>query len=407
MLKLIKIETFKLFKRTKTWVILIAFVLLTALIAYVAYKDNANMKKYNSPENRIAQYEEELKMLEESIPDDIKNDQEKLEEYKKSNEQRKQYIKSEIAKLKVEVEQAKNGDWKSAIKAQIEELKTQQELYKGSPEYKNMLVENEKEIERLQYLLDNNIKPEEDYAYNGRIFLSGLIALLGEIFLAMGIAVFASDMVSGEATPPTMKLLLTQPVSRGKVLLAKFISINLSAVSLIIGVELIGYLIVGIFCGFGDANYPMTVGLQYVYDKANAVDGFIPINLVAGSGYIIPAWQYLIKLLLLQGLYIVACTSVVFLISSLVKTSMVSMGISVVSMIASFVIFLGFSALKNIAKFIFVLFGNVESILTGKIALNFDNPNITLSTTIIMFIVWIVASYIVSHITFTKKDILI
>ena len=86
---------------------------------------------------------------------------------------------------------------------------------------------------------------------------------------------------------------------------------------------------------------------------------------------------------------------------------MVSMGISVVSMIASFVIFLGFSALKNIAKFIFVLFGNVESILTGKIALNFDNPNITLSTTIIMFIVWIVASYIVSHITFTKKDILI
>jgi len=259
MLKLIKIETFKLFKRTKTWVILIAFVLLTALIAYVAYKDNANMKKYNSPENRIAQYEEELKMLEESIPDDIKNDQEKLEEYKKSNEQRKQYIKSEIAKLKVEVEQAKNGDWKSAIKAQIEELKTQQELYKGSPEYKNMLVENEKEIERLQYLLDNNIKPEEDYAYNGRIFLSGLIALLVEIFLAMGIAVFASDMVSGEATPPTMKLLLTQPVSRGKVLLAKFISINLSAVSLIIGVELIGYLIVGIFCGFGDANYPMTV----------------------------------------------------------------------------------------------------------------------------------------------------
>ena len=408
MLKLIKIETFKLFKRAKTWVILIAFVLLTALISYISYRDAENMKKYYGTEAQISDNKEHLNYLEEEKENILNNSTSaEAEENKKSLEEDIQSTKAEIARLEKILELEKSGDWRSIVKSQIKDLESEQEMYKGSLEHSYTVAENEKEIERLKYLLENDIKSEGLYDYNARTYLSGIIGMLGEIFLAIGIAVFASDMVSGEATPPTMKLLLTQPVSRGKVLLAKFISINLSAVSLIIGVELIGYLIVGIFCGFGDANYPITVGLKYAYDYANTDGSYIPIHLVAGSGYLIPAWKYLIKLILLQALYIIACTSVVFLISSLVKTSMVSMGISVVSMIASFVIFLGFRGLKNIARFIFVLFGKVDQLLEGTLALDYSNPNISLRGTIIMLIVWIVVSYIASNLIFTKKDILI
>ncbi|WP_163195807.1 hypothetical protein [Clostridium thermarum] len=49
MIRLFKIETFKLFKRTKTWVVIIAFILLTALLAYGSYRDTQNAKRYNSP----------------------------------------------------------------------------------------------------------------------------------------------------------------------------------------------------------------------------------------------------------------------------------------------------------------------------------------------------------------------
>jgi ABC-2 type transport system permease protein len=86
---------------------------------------------------------------------------------------------------------------------------------------------------------------------------------------------------------------------------------------------------------------------------------------------------------------------------------MVSMGISVVSMIASFVIFLGFSALRSVAKYVFVLFGSVEMLLTGETVSMFNNPNVNMNSVVIMFIGWIVVSYIASHLVFTKKDILI
>lgn len=422
MLKLIKIETFKLFKRTKTWVILIAFIALTALIAYGSYRDVENMKKYNSPEARIAANEEYLKMLEadkENIPDSIKDNKAEVEQYKRSIEESIQGVKAEIASLRVLAEQGENYDWRSELKKQIEELEAQQESLKNSSEMndkgfynaqeiKEMESYNSQELKRLKYLLDNDIKPEGPYDFNARMFLITLIMILGQIFLAMGIAVFASDMVSGEATPPTMKLLLTQPVSRAKVLFSKFLSINMSSIFLIIGVELLGFLLVGTIFGFGDVNYPMSVGAKYMYDTTQLVEnGRYPMVLVAGSSYLIPAWQYLIRLLLLQALFIVTCTSVVFFVSSIVKTSMVSMGISVVSTIAAFVIFLGFGALKGIAKYIFVLFGDVEALLTGNIVYTFDNPNVNMTNAIIMFVIWIAVSYIASHIIFTKKDILI
>src|SRR5699024_6194975 len=77
------------------------------------------------------------------------------------------------------------------------------------------LSEMKVELEELKYLREHNIETEEDFDFNGFSFINDLVEQLGHVFLAIGIAVFAADIVSGEWTPPTMKLLLTQPVSRG------------------------------------------------------------------------------------------------------------------------------------------------------------------------------------------------
>ena len=69
---------------------------------------------------------------------------------------------------------------------------------------------------------------------------------LGMAILVAGIAVFMSDIVSGECTPATLKFLLIQPVTRGKVLLSKFIAVTITVLTMILGAELVGFLFVNL-----------------------------------------------------------------------------------------------------------------------------------------------------------------
>lgn len=412
MIRLFKIETFKLFKRTKTWVVIIAFILLTALLAYGTYRDTQNLKRYNSPEARLANMEDHLKYLESErdvIPEEYRNDEAKIQEYKSMYEQQINDVKTEIARIKTTIELRNSSNWQEISENRIKELEDQIKDLEGLPDKGGSSITYlQEELDQLKYLQQHNIKPMEDYDFNAIKFIIQLVQILGEVFLVIGIAVFAADVVSGEATPPTMKLLLTQPVSRAKVLFSKFLSINIASIVCIIGVELITFLIVGLIFGFGEANYPMFVGAQYKFDTTQLMEnGTYPLMLIAGSKYIIPAWQYVVKLLLLQALFITVCTSVVFLISTLVKASMVSMGISVVSAIASLIVFSAIGGLRKFARFVFVMFGDVEGILTGRFAERFNNPNVNFSYIMIMFVAWILVSYIISHVVFTKKDILI
>ena len=93
-------------------------------------------------------------------------------------------------------------------------------------------------------------------------------------------------MCQGECTPATIKFLLVQPVSRAKVLLSKFIAIVLTVVSMICGVELAAFGIVGAFTGFDAAKMPVTSGQKYVINQEVLIkEGFKQLDLVAGSGY--------------------------------------------------------------------------------------------------------------------------
>lgn len=412
MMTLFRIETFKLFKRMKTWVVLIAFILLTVVIAYSSYRNVENYKRFNTPEARIADMErviENLKENKNNIPEDIKNDKDKIEEYKTKMDMSIQNAQTQIAALKADKDNS--VDWKASLKQQIKNDEDRLSQIKADVQGTSSYEINglDSQISLNKYLLEHDIKPvAEGSEFKAFNCIFSLIEALGELFLAIGVAVFVADMVSGEAAPPTMKLLLTQPVSRAKVIFSKFMSINTAAIACIIGVELLAFLIIGLLFGFGDASYPTLVGARYKFDTTQMMQGGqYPLAVVAGSRYIIPAWQYLVRLLLMQSLYIAACVSAVFLISSLVKNSMVSMGISVVSVIGAFILFLGMSAFRGLARYVFVLFGRAGEVITGQVALSMNDPHITAGGIVVVFVIWIVVSYLIAHIVFTKKDILI
>jgi len=407
MITLVKHELFKLFKRVKTLVVVIGFILLTGLMVYGLHKDAENMKMYNSPEFRIKDMERSITHSEEqkkNIPSDIKNDKAKADEYVKQMDEHILQMKDEISKLK-----ALNGkevDWKENLNVRIQEV--EKNLKEDQTASSGMKSQWTQELEQLKYLKDHNIKPMESYDFNAFNYIGRYISILGQAFLIIGLAVFASDMVSGECTPPTLKLLLTQPVSRSKVIFSKFIAITIAAVGSILIIELLSFLIVGLIYGFGDASYPMIVGTKFQFDPMVLFNGSEPQLIpIAGSGHIVPMWKYTIRLLSMQGLFIITCTSFAFLVSTLVKSSMVSMGVTTVSMIAMTILFNSINALKKFSMYVFTSYIDMGAIIEGHSARMFNNPSSTLGSAILIFAGWTIVCYLISHFVFTKKDILI
>ena len=117
--------------------------------------------------------------------------------------------------------------------------------------------------------------------------------------------------------------------------------------------------------------------------------------------------ELFVKAMLFQGLFIVATCSVVFLISTLIKSSMVTMALSVVVTVFLTIASQLMVTIKDFAHLIFVNYADGISILTGSSALTFNNPNMTVQNGIIIMIATSVISYIIAHINFTRKDILI
>jgi ABC-2 type transport system permease protein len=407
MLTLIKHELFKLFKRVKTLVVVIGFILLTGVMAYGFHHDAENMKKYNTPEFKIANLEENIKYIEQdknSIPPDIKNDQAKAAEYVEDMEENILQMKNEIVRLKAL--NGKEEDWRESLNSRIQEVETMlKQDQRMSQQSKGEMTQ---ELEHLKYLKAHDIKPTQYYDFNAFIFIEKLVMVLGQVFLVIGLAMFVSDMVSGECTPPTLKLLLTQPVSRGKVIFSKFISVTIAAVGSILVLEALAFVVVGLLYGFGDSTYPVMVGAKYQFDPSVFLEGGgHPLALIAGSSHIVPIWQYTLNMLLVQGLFIIACTSFAFLISTLFKSSMVSMGVSSVSLIAMTIVFSLIGALKKFSIYVFTSYMDMGAIIKGTTAGMFNNPNSTLGFTALVFIGWTVVCYLISHFVFTKKDILI
>lgn len=102
-------------------------------------------------------------------------------------------------------------------------------------------------LQQQQYYLDHNINPSEPGAPTFmRIFLENSI----DLFIPLMVMVIASDLVSSEHSLGSIKLLLTRPVKRWKVLLSKYITLCI-AVSLIIAIAgILSYVISGLVFGY-------------------------------------------------------------------------------------------------------------------------------------------------------------
>lgn len=403
---LIKNELIKLLRKAKTWIVFGLFAIFIAVTIFAQYKSDKNIREWRTPEKQLEMAQDNL----EYYNNELKNSKDS-----NINPEYISYLEGEIENSKKQIETyqdiIKNGLDEKAWKLQLdEEIKWTKESIENYKQYndewsKQYLMEAQEQLEMYTYLKDNNIEPLYGWEYEAYNYMTSLMQFLGMAILLCGIAVFMSDIVSGECTPATLKFLLVQPVTRGKVLLSKFLSVTLVVLAMIIGGELIGFSAVSLTSNLGGANYPVNIGTQY--NKVINSEGSAELVKVIGSGHMGTNSELLIKAMLFQVLFIITACAVVFLISTLIKSSMITMAVSVVVTVFLTIASQSISALKDIAHLLFVNYGDAIGVFSGNSAVMFKNSHMTVQNGIIVMVITSIVAYAIAHINFKNKDILI
>ncbi|MGL5417313.1 MAG: ABC transporter permease subunit [Clostridium sp.] len=426
MLGLIRNEFIKLFKRPKT-IILIVLLFVVAIGATIfAYNAGKIEENYRNPDfmikeigGRLVELEDVLKRKKESpsnefneydqikeLEDGIGGVKAELEYWKKEKINPTPWQK--IAREDIEVAKRRIIETRDSIKA-TEEIKS---LRKNEKEglLRNLRMDIEREEEKIVLLKDSL---EKDIRMTGwREFEPGRLMINFSLILSLAIplfiAIFASDIVSDEMTNETLKFLLIQPVSRGKVLFAKFITLLITMLVVIVGTQMIIYLGAGLINGFEKLDLLVKVGIEYQYDKINFVEnGLKQAETIAGSGYYITMGELMKQGFLMQVLFIISTTALVFFISTICKSNMISMAISTVLLVGGSIAPVYINSLGKFAHLTILGYSNQLRVIQGELGYQFNNIHYSQELGMSLMIITTIILLILANTAFSKRDILV
>ncbi|MBS5940083.1 ABC transporter permease subunit [Clostridium sp.] len=407
MLTLIKNELIKILKRPKTWIVFALFLAFIGITAYGTWSGDKNMREWISPEYQIKQAEEQLVY----VRNDIKRaEADGDENWINGSKQIEQSLLKQIDDNKKIIENGIEEDaWKKQLDDKIKNLEVIIKEYEdtGINEWNKVYYAQDKQtLEDYKYLKANNIAPIENWEYNEYSFYNNLSQFFGLGLLIAGIAVFMSDIVSGECTPATLKFLLIQPVKRGKILFSKFIAAVITVLSLILIPQLAGMAIVNVTSNIEASDYPIRIEQQYE-KKFDQSSQQMMMEQVPDTSTMVTNKEFALKSIGYQALFILTACSVVFMISTLFKSSMISMAISVILTIFLTIGAQAITTLSSYSHLLFTTYADSVSLLNSNLALAYNNPNLTTTTAIACMLITTIVAYIIAHFNFTKKDILI
>ncbi len=164
------------------------------------------------------------------------------------------------------VEVDKDTDWRAQSEERVAQLKSSiaEAQNPGSEQMVDAqsLKVMQSELKLEQHRLAQNIAPTEYTLWGEVLRMSGFVGLV-----IIFVVIVAADSVAGEFSGGTIKLLLLQPASRSKILLAKYLSVFLFAIFmllLVILTALIGGAIVHGIGGLGDTYLSLTESGEFV-----------------------------------------------------------------------------------------------------------------------------------------------
>lgn len=244
------------------------------------------------------------------------------------------------------------------------------------------------EVMLAQYYLDKDVNPASP---NGVTFTREFVKNAVGLFIPLMVMVIAADLVSGEHTSGTIKLLLTRPVQRWKILLSKLITLILFTSIIVIATGLLAYLISGAVFGYGGWDMPVFFGFQL---SGTEVD----FSLVRP----VEQWLYLIMQFGLVWYSALTVALMTLMVSVIFRSTAAGMGIMLAVLISGTILSNMVSSWET-AKYLFMVNLELTDYLAGSLP---PIKGMDLPFSLAVLTVWSLVSVLVSFVVFTKKDVL-
>ncbi|MGO5064070.1 ABC transporter permease subunit [Clostridium sp. LCP25S3_F8] len=308
--------------------------------------------------------------------------------------------KEEISRIEGILSTIKNYD-KSKINEKILKLEKENNL------------KDDYEISQLKYEKKHNIEKNELMPKGTYTTMEFLAQPTTAIFYMLILIILLSDILSGEYVPNTIKMSLTKPISRKKIIISKFVVSTIIGASAIIISTIIFIIEAGIRFGLSDYKMPFDIGAKYVLNKS------IPLTVttsqmepVRNSISIVPLWSGIVRFVLIAILVSIASISILIFISTLCKKSLISSIISFILVIAASLIYFFKLMGDNIAAtkygvllkftpipYVFQIF----EVLSGNISVRLAS-SINIFFVLIVCLIWSLIMMFLSTYIFAKRD---
>ncbi|TCW41099.1 ABC-2 type transport system permease protein [Laceyella sacchari] len=283
------------------------------------------------------------------------------------------------------IKQLGTSNWRAILQQQIVDQQNRLASARVPEEWKSYIKLS---IQQNQYYLDHDINPA---APGAPTFVRKFTEDAVSLFFPLLVVILAADIVSSEHAGGTIKLLLTRPVARWKILLSKYITLLFSVSYMLILTIVFGYLLSGIIFGYDGWTLQVMIGFNQQGEHLN-VDHV----------QLIPQWKYILMAYGLAWFSCITVATISFMVSVLVKNTASSMGIMLAAVISGSILS-QFAPNWSALKYLAFTHLNLTEYLEGQ-PLMLDN--VTLPFSLAVLTAWSVVSLIIAFVTFSKRDVL-
>ena len=243
------------------------------------------------------------------------------------------------------------------------------------------------EVKRLQYSLDHGFDPN---ALNGPFFCRNFISASSFLLVPLLVTLFAADLVSSELAEGTIKILLSRPAKRWKILLAKMLALFSCVTLTILACAVFSYAISGIAFGYRGWGAPVLAGFRF---RAGSLD-FSGIREI-------PLWQDALRVYGLGWYAALVVGAIALLLSVLYRTTAAAIGTMLAGLVAG-TILPRVAEGWDFSKYIFVTNLPLPDYYSGSPP---PVDGMTLASSVANLTIWGAAAVLTAFLVFTRKDI--
>lgn len=276
------------------------------------------------------------------------------------------------------------ADWRAAVEKRATEMERRSSSRRVPPAFARFL---KFEAGRLRYHLERGIDPDQK---TGPLFARFHAGIASVLLIPLLVAVFAADLVSSEFSEGTVKLLLTRPVARWKVLASKFVTMGLFTTLTNLFSGLLAFGIAGLAFGYSGWGAPVLTGFSIG-------DGGFDASAVR----MLPLWQDAVAAYGLAWVSALAVGCVTMLLSVLLRSTAAAMGTMMATLISGTILSRVASEWEA-AKWFFVTALPLPDYYAGV-----PTPvsGMTLGFCVGVLVAWAAAATAVAFVVFVRRDV--